>query len=316
MPRVIISLKFHVLLAGLVFALLAGCPLIIIGVTGPVLLYDESLYAFCLSHLPGLFLPWRFWIGLWTFVIALFVACFEGSTLVRFFTKFTKDIFAGLVALLFIYEAFNKLGKIFKAHPLLETSEYCSAQEGCTDDATCQQTMQPNIALLSLILMFSTFIIAYALKVFRNSQFLERRIRRALGDFGVPIAIAAMLLVDWAAGDSITEKLNIPDGIQVTNSSARNWMIPPTGSQEVPLPVWAMFAAIVPAILLYLLIFMETQICELIIMEKTKEAKGAGLHLDIVLLTLINFFSSLVGGPWVCAATVDPLLFKFRLLNV
>ena len=38
--------------------------------------------------------------------------------------------------------------------------------------------------------------------------------------------------------------------------------------------------------------------------EVRKEAKGAGLHLDIVLLCLINFFSSLVGGPWVCAATV------------
>ena len=188
--------------------------------TGPVLLYDESLFDFCLSHLPGLFLPWRFWIGLWTFVIALSVAAFEGSTLVRFFTKFTKDIFAGLVALLFIYEAFNKLSKIFKAHPLLEPSQYCQpAQEDvCIDSSSsCQpSSMQPNIALLSMVLMFSTFIIAYALKVFRNSQFLERRFRRALGDFGVPIAIAAMLLVDWAAGDSITEKLNIPDGIQVT----------------------------------------------------------------------------------------------------
>ena len=204
--------------SGVIFALLAGCPLIIIGVTGPVLLYDESLFVFCLSYLPDLFLPWRFWIGLWTFVIALSIAAFEGSTLVRFFTRFTKDIFAGLVALLFIYEAFNKLSKIFKAHPLLETLEYCEAaqEDSCIDATTCEPSMQPNIALLSMILMFSTFIIAYALKVFRNSQFLERRIRRALGDFGVPIAIAAMLMVDWVAGDSITEKLNIPDGIQVT----------------------------------------------------------------------------------------------------
>ena len=30
--------------AGLLFALLAGCPLVIIGVTGPVLLYDEALF--------------------------------------------------------------------------------------------------------------------------------------------------------------------------------------------------------------------------------------------------------------------------------
>ena len=211
--------------------------------TGPVLLYDESLYVFCLSHLPGLFLPWRFWIGLWTFVIALSVAGFEGSTLVRFFTKFTKDIFAGLVALLFIYEAFNKLGKIFKAHPLLETSKYCQAaqEDSCGDSsATCQPTMQPNIALLSLILMFSTFIIAYTLKVFRNSQFLERRFRRALGDFGVPIAIAAMLLVDWAAGDSITEKLNIPDGIQVRGAiknKKRKKLVFWTNRRTPPLPV-------------------------------------------------------------------------------
>merc|ERR1711881_235583 len=65
-----------------------------------------------------------------------------------------------------------------------------------------------------------------------------------------------------------------------------------------------MFAAAIPAILLYLLLFMETHICELIMMEKTKEKKGAGLHWDIVLLSLINFICGVFGGPWICAATV------------
>ena len=37
------------------------------------------------------------------------VAAFQGSVLVRFFTKFTKDIFASLIALIFIYEALKKL---------------------------------------------------------------------------------------------------------------------------------------------------------------------------------------------------------------
>ena len=49
---------------------------------------------------------------------------FQGSTLVKFFTKFTKDIFNALVALLFIYEAINKLGKIFKKHPLQSKGPY------------------------------------------------------------------------------------------------------------------------------------------------------------------------------------------------
>lgn len=306
--------------AGIIFSLFAGCPLIIIGVTGPVLLYDESLYKFCQSTLPGQYLFWRVWIGIWTFVIALVVAGFQGSTLVRYFTKFTKDIFASLVSLLFIYEAFNKLSKIFKDHPLMETVNYCShlpsycqanesgmpIQENCTSAflATTDDAHSPNTALLSMILMFGTFFIAYFLRLFRNSQFFGRNARRALGDFGVPIAIVIMVAVDYSAGDTFTEKLVVPEGIKVTNSTARGWLISPTGTEEIPLKPWAMFAAILPAILLYLLLFMETHICELIMMEKTKEKKGAGLHLDIVLLSLINFISGFFGGPWICAATV------------
>ena len=36
----------------------------------------------------------------------------QGSVLVRYFTKFTKDIFASLVSLLFIISALEKLNKV------------------------------------------------------------------------------------------------------------------------------------------------------------------------------------------------------------
>ena len=32
--------------------------------------------------------------------------------------------------------------------------------------------------------------------------------------------------------------------------------------------------------------------------------KGTGVHWDIVLLCAINCLGSLIGGPWICAATV------------
>lgn len=54
----------------------------------------------------------------------------------------------------------------------------------------------PNTALMSTILMLGTFLIAFFLRKFRNSKFLGRSVRRALGDFGVPIAIVAMTGVD------------------------------------------------------------------------------------------------------------------------
>ena len=186
--------------AGLFFALFAGCPLIIIGVTGPVLLYDQALFSFCEGTLPEQFLPWRFWIGLWTFIISLLVAGFQGSTLVRYFTRFTKDIFNALVALLFIVSAFEKLGKIFKKHPLISIFGYTDTlPSDCLEDllastshfnSTIEITNatscalpdpiaiadQPNTALLSMFLMLGTFFIAYALRIARTSNYMGKSV--------------------------------------------------------------------------------------------------------------------------------------------
>jgi len=340
--------------SGVLFSLFAGMPLIITGVTGPVLLFDEALVGFADNYPTSIdYLPWRVWIGIWLVIIGLLVAMFQGSVMVRYFTKFTKDIFAGLVALLFIFEAFNKLAKIFKAHPLMSIKTLCSefgiilaerlgsekwsvidvneTKEiyfNNSDDYKDAWTVvfgnvsdtehnnlikediidEPNTALLSAFLMLATFIIAYYLKIFRNGKFLGRTVRRALGDFGVPIAILIMVLIDWSISDTYTEKLNVPAGLQVTNSSLRGWFISPISDPDrspgAPgLAVWAPFVAVVPAFLLYVLLFMETHICELLMMERTN-AKGAGVHWDIVLLCLLNCLGAFVGGPWICAATV------------
>ena len=37
-----------------------------------------------------------------------------------------------------------------------------------------------------------------------------------MGDFGVPIAIVIMVLIDFSAQDTYTEKLNVPTGISVS----------------------------------------------------------------------------------------------------
>ena len=329
-------------IAGLLFALFSGTPLIITGVTGPVLLYDEALFRFSDGMLP--YLPWRVWIGFWTTIIALMVAALQGSMLVKFFTKFTKEIFNALVSLLFIFEAINKLVKIYMKNPLQSRTTHCNAtvynlfmsfeklcgsktdfQSALKRSMTMQdfedQTNEPNTALLCTILMFGTFFIAYFLRIFKNSKYLGHTIRHTLGNSGVPLAIGCMVLLDFLINDTFTEKLNVPDGLAVTDPTLRNWTISPFGgilfnttegssvaggshaAVWTSLPFWAMFAAFIPAMLLYTVLFIETHICELIMMDRSG-AKGNGLHLDIVLLSLINFVGSIFGGPWICAATV------------
>ena len=103
-------------LAALIFALFSGSPLIITGVTGPLLLYDESLFGICSENNVD-YLAIRVWTGYWTVAIALLVAMFQGSILVKFFTRFTKELFSALVSLLYIFEALKKLSKV-RTHKL------------------------------------------------------------------------------------------------------------------------------------------------------------------------------------------------------
>ena len=53
------------------------------------------------------------------------------------------------------------------------------------------------------------------LRKFRGSNFLRSSARRLIGDFGVPIAILVFVLVDATLGDVYTEKLAVPNAIEV-----------------------------------------------------------------------------------------------------
>lgn len=64
---------------------------------------------------------------------------------------------------------------------------------------------QPNTFLLCVILTFGTFFIANLLRTFRNSNLLGRTARRAIGDFGIPIAIIIMTLLDYLIKDVYTQ---------------------------------------------------------------------------------------------------------------
>ena len=281
---------------GIVFALLAGMPLVYIGVSGNVYLYDEALYALCKTYNWD-FLAWRIWIGLWLMLIALLVAMLQGSVLVKFFTKFTKDIFTSFLGFVFLYEAMKKLYSIFQTHPLSSTIE---VQNDGTISENQENTSLPNTALLSTILMIMTFIIAYNLKQFKGSYFLTQTVRKICGDFAVPISIFLMVLLDYFIKDVYTDKLDVPDGFQLTDPLKRSWVINPLSTK---MPIWLPFAAIVPALLLYFLLFMGTQICELLMIERTN-VKGAGLHWDIVLICICNCIGAFFGSPWICASGV------------
>uniref|UniRef100_A0A4W5Q329 Anion exchange protein n=1 Tax=Hucho hucho TaxID=62062 RepID=A0A4W5Q329_9TELE len=293
---------------GVIFSLLGAQPLLVVGFSGPLLVFEEAFYSFCdandMEYLTG-----RVWIGFWLVLIVVLIVAFEGSFLVRFVSRFTQEIFSFLISLIFIYETFSKLGKIFQEHPL----QRCYLVNGTWTSSSCNHTVvdvpgnvvgEPNTALLTLVLMSGTFFIAFYLRKFKNSAFFPGKLRRMIGDFGVPISILIMVLVDYSIKDTYTQKLSVPTGFSVTSPEKRGWLIPPLGS-DGHFPVWMMGASILPALLVFILIFMETQITTLIVCKKERMLlKGSGFHLDLLIIVAIGGVSALFGLPWLAAATV------------
>ncbi|GIY74133.1 anion exchange protein 2 [Caerostris darwini] len=284
-------------ISGVIFSLFSGQPLIIIGTTAPLVLIDETLYKFQESFASH-FLVIRTWMGIWVAVISILMVAAEGSVLVKFFSRFMQEIYATIISLIFIAEAFIKLNSIFVDNPLLPTycNETFSNSSNFTGNEAARPVPQPNTALLSMILMIGTFYIAYFLRHFRNSKFLGRSARRALGDFGVPIGLFIMVLTDYFIPNTYTEKLSVPEGFNP--STDRSWGLVP-----LPITLWEVALAALGGLLIFILLFMETQICELIISKKQLK-KGSGFHLDMVMVGVLNMLSGFIGCPWQCAAAV------------
>ncbi|KAM9709533.1 anion exchange protein 3 isoform 2-T2 [Menidia menidia] len=288
---------------GVIFSLLGGQPLLIIGFSGPLLVFEEAFYKFCQAY-DFEYLTGRVWIGFWLIFIVLVMVAAEGSFLVRYISPFTQEIFAFLISLIFIYETFSKLIKVFKEHPLMAMYPTDSTTPDGLPNFDAPVFNQPNTALLSLVLMMGTFFVAFFLRKFRNSRFLGGKARRIIGDFGIPISILVSVLLDYSITDTYTQKLNVPSGFSVTSPDKRSWLISPFGDKQ-PFPTWMMGASVVPALLVFILIFMETQITSLIVSKKERRLmKGSGFHLDLLLIVVLGAICPLFGLPWLTAATV------------
>ena len=266
-------------ICGTIFALFAGQPLIILGGTGPLLVFTGILWQGC-QDLEIAFLPAYAWVGFWTAAITIALAVTDASFLMRYFTRFTDEIFAALISIIFIVGAITALTEVFE---------------------NLDRDKHHDVALLSVLLALGTFYIANSLARFRKSRYLLPWMREFLADFGPTIAIAAMALMAVWLHEVDLKILNVPDSFGTT--SGRDWIVDPFEAE-----MWVRFAAIGPAILAAVLVFLDQNItARLVNSPDHKLHKGEAYHLDLAVVGGLIGFCSLFGLPWLVAATVRSL---------
>ncbi|KAG8440867.1 hypothetical protein GDO86_006559 [Hymenochirus boettgeri] len=104
-------------MAGSVFCLFAGQPLIILSSTGPILIFEKLLFDFSTGN--GLdYMEFRLWIGLHSALQCLILVATDASFIIKYITRFTEEGFSTLISFIFIYDAIKKMIGAFNYYPI------------------------------------------------------------------------------------------------------------------------------------------------------------------------------------------------------
>ncbi|XP_051278028.1 electrogenic sodium bicarbonate cotransporter 4 isoform X3 [Dicentrarchus labrax] len=309
-------------LAGTVFCLFSGQPLIILSSTGPILIFEKLLFEFSKNNDID-YMELRLWIGIHSCLQCFILVATDASYIIKYMTRFTEEGFSSLISFIFISDAIKKMVGSFKYYPIdtdfkpdyvttykceclapdptLDWSQLskkeCVKYGGSLVGKSCKYV--PDLALMSFILFFGTYSMTVSLKKFKFSRYFPTKLRKLISDFSIFMSIMTFVGLDMLLGLK-TPKLIVPTEFKPTRPG-RGWLVMPFGKN----PWWVYVASFVPALLVTILIFMDQQISAVIVNRKeNKLKKGCGYHLDLLWVGVLMAACSFMGLPWYVAATV------------
>ncbi|XP_061886830.1 electrogenic sodium bicarbonate cotransporter 4-like isoform X3 [Entelurus aequoreus] len=239
-------------LAGTVFCLFGGQPLIILSSTGPILIFEKLLYEFCKSN--GVdYMELRLWIGIHSCLQCLVLVLSDASYIIQYMTRFTEEGFSSLISFIFISDAIKKMVGVFKYYPINRgfkpdyvtsytcdcvppdqapladdnmtllfnlsdlawgqlSKKECVKYSGALVGKACKYV--PDLALMSFILFFGTYSMTVSLKKFKFSRYFPTKLRKFVSDFSIVISILVFCGLD-ALLDLDTPKLHVPTEIKL-----------------------------------------------------------------------------------------------------
>jgi len=309
---------------GCFFSLFGGMPTVIVGSTGPVLIMTTVIYD--LTDTLGVpFLPFYAWVSIWACGYCAFTAFFDLTRYVKLATRFTDDIFALLIVSIFILNAigspFGKGGLLRYLEPSNDTHiDFMEELAGTDEDYRMYET-----AFLSIIIGFGTTATIFFLRGFKTSSyFCNQNVRDLVHDFAVTGAVIVWSCVKQLGFDNVeTAELKVPNDFEPTftccDSSCKTFWPDECEDQDAPAGTrpwfaemgdlngksWAIFVAAGPAILGFVLFYLDNGITWHLIYNPSNNLQhGDSYNWDLLLNGFANMVNGLLGLPWLVATTV------------
>lgn len=167
---------------------------------------------------------------------------------------------------------------------------------------------------MTLVCATSTYSIATILKKLRRSVYFTKRIRNTISNFAPTIGVVtATLIARWARvtqGAQLAQLPSLSMPMIFGTTTGRPWLVP-----IFDLPVWARWCSVLPALMATVLLFLDQNITvRLVNNPRWKMTKGRrkgdvldGMHADMLVVSILTALQSVLGIPWLVAATVRSL---------
>ncbi|XP_056874922.1 electrogenic sodium bicarbonate cotransporter 4 isoform X3 [Takifugu flavidus] len=331
-------------LAGTVFCVFGGQPLIILSSTGPILIFEKLLYEFSKSNSID-YMELRLWIGLHSCLQCFILVISDASYIIKYITRFTEEGFSSLISFIFISDAIKKMVGALKYYPINRgfKPDYITSYK-----CDCVPPDQASFLALNVSAPLSDDNMTL---LFNLTDWSQMSKKECVKNGGLLVGNACKYVPDLALMSfilffgtySMTVSLKkfkfsryfptklrklISDfsiflsimcfvGLDMLMGLDTPKLIVPTefkptrfdrGWLVMPFgknPWWWYLASFVPALLVTILIFMDQQISAVIVNRKeNKLKKGCGYHLDLLWVGILMAVCSFMGLPWYVAATV------------
>ncbi|KAL8759669.1 MAG: hypothetical protein Q9199_000630 [Rusavskia elegans] len=254
-------------LGSVVFSIFACQPLVIVGVTGPITVFNYTVYDIITPRGTNYF-AFMCWIGLWSMVMHWVLAITNACNGVTYVTRFSCDIFGFYVAFIYLQKGIQVL--------------------------TRQWTSGEPAAYLSTTVALLVLGAAYLCGVIGGSTLFQRYVRKFIEDYGTPLTIIFFTGFVHIGRMEGVELETLPTSKAFFPTQDRGWFI-----HFWNIDVGDVFIAIPFAILLTILFYFDHNVSALIAQgTEFPLRKPAGFHWDIFLLGFTTGVAGLLGIPF------------------
>ncbi|TGO66352.1 hypothetical protein BOTNAR_0063g00340 [Botryotinia narcissicola] len=252
-------------LGSVVFSVFAAQPLVIVGVTGPITVFNYTVYDIIVPTGANYF-AFLALIGLWSLVMHWILAITNSCNGLRYVTRFSCDIFGFYVAFIYLQKGIQVLTRQGSGEPFY----------------------------LSIVIALLVTIVAFLCGVVGDSPLFQHYIRVFIKDYGTPLTIIFFTGFVHIGKMRDVDLSTLPTSRAFYPTTDRGWFV-----HFWDVRVSDVFIAIPFAILLTILFYFDHNVSSLIAQgTEFPLRKPAGFHWDIFLLGLTTGIAGLLGIPF------------------